>query len=53
MEKKREQDFDSQEAQRLSGIFSTPVSARPTEREKPLDKVKPPTQKSRTWERER
>ena len=52
MEKKREQDFDSQEAQRLSGIFSTPVSARPTEREKPLDKVKEPPRVCRSLERE-
>lgn len=53
MEKKREQDFDSQEAQRLSGVFSTPFSARPTEREKPLDQGKAADPKSRTWERER
>lgn len=53
MEKKREQDFDSQEAKRPFRVFNTPLSTRPTEQEKPLDKVKPPTPKSRTWERER
>lgn len=34
----------------IDGIFN---NAPPIPEEKPLDKVKPPTRKSRTWERER
>jgi hypothetical protein len=53
MKKKHEQELADQEALRLSGVFHTPFPAQPPEQEKPMDKVKPPPPKSRTWERER
>lgn len=53
MKRKHEQELADQEALRLSGVFYTPFPTQPPEQEKPMDKVKPPTRKSRTWERER
>ena len=52
MEKKREQELPDQEALRLYREFHTPISKRPPEREKPLDKVKEPPRASRSLERE-
>lgn len=52
MDKKREQDYATQEALRLSGVFNTPIPAQPPEREKALDKVKEPPRAYRSRERE-
>ena len=52
MDKNREQDYATQEALRLSGVFNTPIPAQPPEREKALDKVKEAPRACRSRERE-
>lgn len=42
--------YTEQNTNIIDGILN---NAPPIPEEKPLDKVKPPTRKSRTWERER
>lgn len=52
MDKKREQDFAALEVKRLCGVFGTPISALPPERDKALDKVKEPPRISQCLEQE-